>query len=68
MIHQQHHLLSIVTRVLQIWYVAPQVQLELALATRHGVGIRQQKHANARILCIIYLDHHAVHKKIKSNF
>ncbi len=49
-----------VTRVSQIWHVVLQVQLELALVTRHGVGIRQQTHANARIRCIIRREHHAV--------
>jgi hypothetical protein len=56
----QHRLLLIVTRVSQIWHVVLQAQLELVLAIHHGVGIRHRKHVNARILCIIYLDHHAV--------
>ncbi len=59
-IHQQHHLLSIVIQVSQIWHVVLQAQLELVLVTTHGRGTQDQKHANARILCIIYLDHLAV--------
>ena len=57
---QQQHLLLTVTPVSPIWHVVLRVQLELVLVTRHGVGIRQQKHANARILSIIYPDHLAV--------
>jgi hypothetical protein len=56
----QHRLLLIVIQVSQIWHVVLQAQLEHVLVTRHGVGIRHRKHANARILCIIYLDHHVV--------
>jgi hypothetical protein len=59
---QQHLLLSIVIQVSQIWYVALQVQLEHALAIHHGVGIRQQTHANARILFIICREHLVVNK------
>ena len=55
-IHQHPHLLTVI-QVSQIWYVVLQVQLELVLVTHHGRGIRQQKHANAQIHCIIYLDH-----------
>ncbi len=61
---QQLRLQLVVTRVSQTWLVVLQVQQELALVTRHGVGIRQQTHANARTLCIIYLDHRAVRKKL----
>jgi hypothetical protein len=56
----QHRLLLIVIQVSQIWHVVLQAQLELVLAIHHGVGIRHQKLVLAQILCIIYLDHHAV--------
>jgi hypothetical protein len=57
---QQRYLLSIVIQLSQIWYVVLQVQLELVLALYHGHGIRHQKNANARILCIICREHLAV--------
>ena len=53
---QQLRLQLVVTQVSQIW----RVQQELALVTHHGVGIRQQIHANARIHFIVYLEHLAV--------
>ena len=65
---QQRYLLSIVIQLSQIWHVVLQAQLELVLVTRHGVGIRQQKHANARILNTnwIQLEHYVV-KRLKFN-
>jgi hypothetical protein len=54
---RQRYLLSIVIQLSQIWYVALQVQLEFVLALYHGHGILHLKHVNARILCIIYLEH-----------
>jgi hypothetical protein len=59
---QQQRLLSIVIQLSQIWYVVLQVQLELVLALYHGHGIRHQKHVNARIRYIIYLEHPVVSK------
>jgi len=41
-----HRLLSIVTRVSQIWHVVRQIQLEFVLAIHRGLGIPRQKLAN----------------------
>jgi len=57
---QQRLLKLVVIQASQIWYAVLQVQLELVLALYHGHGIRQQKLANALMLCIICREHHAV--------